>query len=87
MDIELLSGVSAVFLIIGLVYILTEVFNLEKKYAPVAAVVLGLIVSFGFQFYANTEIYTAIIRGITVGLSAVGLYSGTKNVREGIGGE
>ena len=87
MDFELIGGVSAVFLIIGLVYILTDVFSLEKKYAPVAAVVFGVAVSFGFQFYANTEIYTAIIRGITVGLSAVGLYSGTKNVREGIGGD
>lgn len=87
MDFELIGGVSAVFLIIGLVYICTEVFALERKYAPVAAVILGLMVSFGFQFYAETEAYTAIVRGLTVGLSAVGLYSSTKNVKEGIGGE
>lgn len=87
MDIELIGGVSAVLLIIALVYILTDVFALERKYAPVAAVVIGLGVSFGFQFYAETEVYTAIVRGLTVGLTAVGLYSSTKNVREGVGGE
>jgi len=34
-------------------------------------------------FIANPDLASTIIGGIIIGLSAVGLYSGTKNVIEG----
>ncbi len=85
MDIELIGGISAVIIIIGLVEIAKNVFHVETKFAPVLAVILGLAVSFGYQFYADTAIFEAIIKGLAVGLASVGLYSGTKNVKEGVG--
>ena len=82
MDFELVAGVSAVVVIIGIIEALKGIFNLEPKYAPIVAVALGLIASLGLTYYGDTEAFGAIIRGLAVGLSAVGLHSGSKNVVE-----
>ncbi len=84
MDLELIGGISAVILIIGLVEIAKSVFHIEAKFAPVIAVILGLAISIGYQFYADTAVFEAIIRGIAIGLAAIGLYSGPKNIKEGL---
>ena len=91
MELELIGGVVAVPVIIGLVQVTKKVLRLEdekeKVWAPVAAIVIGLAASFGYQFFKDTAAYVAAVRGLALGLSAVGLYSGRKNVTEGMGGE
>lgn len=82
MDLELIGGVSAVVVIVGIIEIVKTVFGLDSKLAPVLAIALGLVASFGWTYYSDTAAYEAVIVGLTVGLSAVGLYSGTKNVKE-----
>lgn len=52
----------------------------NEKYSVVPALVLGLV--FGVVFVSPDDIKTGIIYGIYMGLSAVGLYSGTKNISE-----
>lgn len=64
-------------IIIGIVEILKRV-GLPIKYSPLAALALGLF--FGV-FYVET-VKAGVIVGLMVGLSATGLYSGTKNLRE-----
>jgi len=83
MDMELFSGVSAVIVIIGLIQVLKAVLNFNAKWAPVLAVIFGLIASFGFLYYGETKAFEAVVMGLAIGLSAVGLYSGSKNTLEG----
>lgn len=78
MDLELIGNISAVVIIIGIIQVF-KAFGLETKLAPVVAIVLGLAMSFGYSFYGETKVFEAVVVGLALGLSAVGLYSGTKN--------
>lgn len=78
MDIELVSGISAVLLIIGLVS-LAKAIGFPSKYGTVLAIALGLAASFGYTYFRETEWFVALIMGLGLGLTASGLYSGTKN--------
>lgn len=82
MDIELIGGISAVVIIIGLIEVVKTVCGLDSKLAPVLAIVLGLAASFGLAYYSDTVAFEAVVTGLAIGLSAVGLYSGSKNVAE-----
>ncbi len=84
MDIELIGGVSAVFLLIAVIEVIKMVYPPLKGYAPIIAIVLGLAVSFSYTFYGDTEYFQAAISGLAIGLSAVGLFSGAKNTKETI---
>ncbi len=77
MDIEL-YGISAVILIVGLVQLIKGL-GLPAKYAGLASVVLGLIVSIGQAYLAEQVAFEAVIIGLAIGLSAAGLYSTAKN--------
>ena len=57
----------------------TELFN--KKFIPVVSLILGVILGIVFTGF---NLKDGIIAGLFIGLSAVGLYSGTTNVIEGI---
>jgi len=71
--------------VIGLVEVAKKL-GMSEKFAPLLALILGL--GFAFMgFTANPDLASTIIGGIIIGLSAVGLYSGTKNVIEGIKNE
>ena len=71
--------------VIGLVEVAKKL-GMSEKFAPLLALILGL--GFAFMgFTANPDLVSTIIGGIIIGLSAVGLYSGTKNVIEGIKNE
>lgn len=71
MDITIL----AIALVTGLVEVIKRAFNLKTRYAPLVSVLFGLLVSF---LFVQANISDTIIAGIVIGLSACGLYSGTK---------
>ncbi|UTI42091.1 hypothetical protein [Niallia sp. RD1] len=68
--------VAIIPLILALVELLKRV-GFPVKYTPVVALVLG--VGFGLV-YIDGDIKQSIIVGLMLGLSASGLYSGTKSV-------
>jgi uncharacterized membrane protein YGL010W len=68
--------VAIIPLILGIVELFKRA-GIPKKYSPFIAVILGLL--FGI-FYMATNIKEGIIVGLMLGLSASGLYSGTKNM-------
>lgn len=68
--------------IIPLILGVVELFKrggLPVKYSPFVAVGVGLL--FGL-LYLDTEIKQRIIIGLMLGLSATGLYSGSKNITQ-----
>ncbi len=73
-----------VAVVIGLVEAAKRI-GVPEKFAPLVSLILGLGLSF-LGFVANPDLASTIIGGIIIGLSAVGLYSGTKNIVEGIKG-
>lgn len=78
---ELLAGVGAVPIIIGIIQLLKGL-GLEPKFAGVMAVVIGVGLSFLYSYYSTATWYTALVTGLAVGLSAAGLYSTVKNALE-----
>ncbi|UQD53296.1 hypothetical protein C0971_15655 [Bacillus methanolicus] len=70
--------VAIVPLILGIVELFKKG-GLPAKYSPFVAVVFGLL--FGV-FYISDVVKEGIIVGLMLGLSASGLYSGTKNIVE-----
>lgn len=75
------AGVAIIPLLIGLLEVLKRL-GVNAKYIPIISVTLGIVI--GIFLFADGEIAAGIIQGIYIGLSAVGLYSGTKNTVEGI---
>lgn len=63
-------------LILGIVEVF-KVLGLKKKFLPLLSLVLGVLAGI-FYVYPN-DLKSGIIVGIMYGLSASGLYSGTKN--------
>lgn len=74
-----LYNIGLVALIMGLSEIIKGL-GLKSKFIPVANIAMGI----GFGFLTTPDIKQAIVMGLFMGLSASGLYSGTKNVSEGI---
>ncbi|AXI07680.1 hypothetical protein CUC15_01145 [Oceanobacillus zhaokaii] len=66
-------------LIIGLVQLLRTL-GLRKKYLPLASLIFGL--AGGIFYMYPDDLKGGIIVGLMLGLSASGLYSGTKNALE-----
>ncbi|SDX44783.1 hypothetical protein SAMN05444487_11814 [Marininema mesophilum] len=66
-----------VSVIIGLVEMLKQV-GLPKRLSPLVSLTLGIVA--GFFYLAPGELSVGILQGIIMGLSATGLYSGTKNM-------
>jgi hypothetical protein len=64
----------AIALTVGLTEVLKRSFNIKARYAPA----LSLIIGVGIIFLGDSPVSESIIAGIIVGLSASGLYSGTK---------
>ncbi|MGE8207842.1 hypothetical protein ACQKP0_25590 [Heyndrickxia sp. NPDC080065] len=68
--------VAIIPLILGIVELFKKG-GLPAKYSPFVAVVFGL--AFGI-FYLDASVKESVIVGLMLGLSASGLYSGTKNI-------
>ncbi len=68
-------------IILGLVQV-AKTLGLPKKFIPLFSVILGVL--FGILGYVslNQDLVGCILAGIVYGLSAVGLWSGSKNTVE-----
>lgn len=73
-------GVSAVGAIMAIVNLLIEL-GFPRKYAPLVAVVSGVLVG---VFIVDQDLVQGLIDGLSLGFSAIGVHSGVKNVREGV---
>ncbi|MEC5425665.1 hypothetical protein QGM71_19480 [Virgibacillus sp. C22-A2] len=62
--------------ILGLIQA-AKIVGLPKNYSPILAVVLGAIA--GPVYITTDNIAAGILIGIALGLSSIGLYSGTRN--------
>ena len=68
--------IAIIPLIVGVVAVFTTL-GLPKKLAPVVSVILGILA--GIFYLSPEDISKGVLVGLTLGLSSVGLYSGTKN--------
>jgi|GEM_PF-3246254 len=82
-DLEIVEGISAIVIIIALVQVAQKT-GMKTKYAPLMSLLLGILFSFGYNYFAETTWYIALITGIKLGLSAVGTYSSIKNSLESL---
>ncbi|MGE5544120.1 MAG: hypothetical protein ACM3UW_04030 [Bacillota bacterium] len=53
--------------------------GLSNRYVPLLAILLGLLAGIGLR-NPEESIAIAVMEGLVIGLSAVGLYSGTRHV-------
>lgn len=74
-----ISGMALITMIIGIVEILKRT-GLPKKLLPLSSLLIGVIS--GVFFMYPTDLRAGIFTGIMLGLSASGLYSGTKHTIE-----
>jgi hypothetical protein len=75
------AGVALIPLVIGISEVLKKT-GFNAKYIPVINLVLGLTA--GMAILNPSDVRAGIIEGLFIGLSASGLYSGTKNLTQEI---
>lgn len=75
------AGIAIIPLLIGILEIFKKL-GVNQKIIPVISLIIG--VGLGIALFAAGDLKSGIVQGIYIGLSAVGLYSGTKNTIEGI---
>lgn len=73
------AGIAIIPLLIGILEVFKKV-GLKEKYIPIFSVALGIFIGIGL--FGNGDLKVGLVQGIFIGLSAVGLYSGTKNTLE-----
>jgi hypothetical protein len=71
------AGIALIPLVIGLSEAIKRI-GFNAKFIPVIDLILGLVA--GLVFLSPGDLKDGIIQGICIGLSASGLYSGTKNI-------
>jgi Kef-type K+ transport system membrane component KefB len=76
-------GIALVPVVLAMVELLKRA-GIPKKLSPIVSIVLGILA--GFYYLAPDDPKKAIFLGLVVGLSAIGLFSGTKNTIENLGG-
>lgn len=73
--------VAVIPLIIGVTELVKKS-GLPNKFAPVLSAVLGVLI--GLVYVAPENPLEGVLVGLSMGLAASGLYSGTKNTVEGV---
>jgi len=58
--------------------------DLNPKWVPIPNIVLGIVGSMVYLY--PEDVAAAVLQGLIIGLTASGLYSSVKNVKEGIQG-
>jgi hypothetical protein len=78
---SVINGISMIAVVLGVTEVIKKVFKLSeelsKRITPAIALVLGVVA--GNIYVAPTDWRQGTLMGIMIGLSAVGLYSGSKN--------
>lgn len=72
-------GIPIVALLIGILEVLKKT-GLNPKYIPITSLVLGIIG--GIVLFGDGDMTGGVVTGLFMGLSAIGVYSGTKNTLE-----
>lgn len=80
MDMAQYAGIPLVAVMVGLGQLL-KYYGFNSKYVPLANIIMGIVA--GIVMFPG-DLLKAIITGIAIGLSATGLYSGSKNVTQGM---
>lgn len=75
------AGIAMIPLLIGILEVIKKL-GVNKKYMPLLSLLLGI--GTGMVLFNDGDLRAGIIKGIYIGLSAVGLYSGGKNTIEAI---
>ena len=75
------AGIAIIPLLIGILEVIKKL-GINKKYIPIISLLLGI--GTGILLFTDGDLKAGIIKGIYIGLSAVGLYSGGKNTIEAI---
>lgn len=78
MEVSISYGVLTA-IVIGLVEVVKKL-GVNPKFSPI----ISIILSFLLCWVTGVKMPDLLIGGLVMGLSAVGLYSGTKNTIEGI---
>lgn len=73
------GNIASIPVVMGLVSVLKVAF-LADRYAPLSAIIFGIGVAFIFP---AASFGLTLLAGVTVGLMAAGVYSGTKTVVQG----
>ncbi len=73
--------VAIIPLIVGIVELLKEI-GLPSKFAAVVSALIGIVI--GIVYISPDDIKRGILVGLSLGLAASGLYSGTKSTAEGL---
>lgn len=76
MNDQLLFGVAVVPAIIGLTQLTKEI-GIPGRFAPLVAVVFGVLAALAQVYSGQWPWIPAVVLGVSLGLSAVGLYSTT----------
>ena len=76
MEVELLIPV-----VVGVVEAVKRAFKMPSKYCPLLSIAIGVGLSY---FMVFDSLSAALFRGLVVGLSAVGLYSGARATLNGL---
>ncbi len=71
--------VAIIPLILGVVELLKQL-GLPSKYAALVSAILGIII--GILYVFPNDILRGVLVGLSMGLAASGLYSGSKNAIE-----
>lgn len=82
-----LTGIGIITAIVFGLVVVVKTLGINKKFLPVFAIIFGLGFTLIDYSVKDITLLNAILGGIIIGLSAVGLWSGPKNVTEGLRGE
>lgn len=84
---QLITPVGQVALVMALAELFKQA-GFDKKYIPIVDVILGLVSGVAvFCLTLHYSVAESIILGLAIGLSACGLFSGTKNITQGVNKE
>lgn len=76
-----LYDITLIPLISGLVEVFKQV-GIPKKYSSMLSIIIGILL--GIVYLDPADMKKGFLMGVMLGLSASGLYSGTKSVQETI---
>lgn len=84
---QLITPMGQVALIMALAELCKQL-GLDKRWIPLVDVILGLVSGLCvFYLLLHYSVPESIILGLALGLSACGLFSGVKNITQGVKGD